>query len=502
MLALVAVLAIATALWRLEATTAGLRIEAVRIGETPATVYRPSSGEPGPVVVIAHGFAGSQRLMQPFAVTFARNGYTAVTFDFLGHGRNPRPLTGSITEPDGATRALIEQTASVTAFARRLGDGRLAVLGHSMASDIVVRVAQADPGIAATIAVSMFSPVVTPTSPRDLLVLVGDWEDGLKREALRVVGQVAAPAAARERVTYGTFADGTARRTAFADGVEHIGVLYSRESMDEALSWLDASFTRPPEIDRYLDARGPWIMLLLAGIVLLGKPLSKLLPVVSAQPTGAGLGWRAAWPAVAGPAIATPVILRFIPTDFLPVVVGDYLAAHFALYGLLVGFGLWWVRSPGARTDAAVSNWPVGLLIASLMVGVYGLLGLGFAIDAFVTSFAASAERIPLILAMLVGTLSYFLTNDWLTRGQGAGRGLHAASQIAFLVSLALAVALDLQRLFFLLVIVPAIVLFLVIGSLFSNWAYGRTGHPFVAALGNAVLFAWALGVTFPMLAG
>ena len=98
------------------------------------------------MIVIAHGFAGSQQLMQPFAVTFARAGYIAVTFDFLGHGRNPRPLGGSITEIDGATRSLAAQTAEVVAFARTLGDGRVAILGHSMASDIVVRVAQARPG--------------------------------------------------------------------------------------------------------------------------------------------------------------------------------------------------------------------------------------------------------------------------------------------------------------------------------------------------------------------
>ena len=73
------------------------------------------------------------------------------------------------------------------AWVRGLGDGRLAVLGHSMASDIIVRFAQAAPDVAATIAVSMFSPVVTATTPRNLLVITGEWEGMLKREALRAV---------------------------------------------------------------------------------------------------------------------------------------------------------------------------------------------------------------------------------------------------------------------------------------------------------------------------
>ena len=155
---------LAIALWQLLSAETGVTITRMSVGATPVTVFAPASGQRAPVVVIAHGFAGSQQLMASFALTFARNGYVAVTFDLLGHGRNPRPLTGSITEVEGATKALVDQFGRVAEFARRLpaGDGRIAVLGHSMATDIVVRYAQQDSAVTATIAVSLFSPVVTP----------------------------------------------------------------------------------------------------------------------------------------------------------------------------------------------------------------------------------------------------------------------------------------------------------------------------------------------------
>jgi hypothetical protein len=38
--------------------------------------------------------------------------------------------------------------------------------------------------------------------------------------------------------------------------------------------------------------------------------------------------------------------------------------------------------------------------------------------------------------------------------------------------------------------------------GLFSAWAYRRTGHPWAAGIANAVVFAWAIGMTFPLLAG
>ena len=149
LLALVAVLLIGLSVWRLESHEAGLTVERFTVEETPATLYRPADAPAGPPVLIAHGFAGSQQLMQPIAIALARAGFTAVTFDYLGHGRHPRPLTGDVTAEDGAGARLLAQMEAVAAEAvgRAQAAGwsgeRLAVLGHSMASDIVVRYAQA-----------------------------------------------------------------------------------------------------------------------------------------------------------------------------------------------------------------------------------------------------------------------------------------------------------------------------------------------------------------------
>jgi hypothetical protein len=103
---------------------------------------------------------------------------------------------------------------------------------------------------------------------------------------------------------------------------------------------------------------------------------------------------------------------------------------------------------------------------------------------------------------MLAGTLPYFAADEWMTRGQAAARGAYAASKLAFLASLSIAIGLDFERLFFLVIIVPVIVLFFAVYGLFSRWAYQATGHPLVAAIANAIAFAWAIGVTFPLLAG
>jgi pimeloyl-ACP methyl ester carboxylesterase len=496
------VLAIAVALWGLQAARRGVLESGVAIGSIPATIFRPADGARHPVVVIAHGFAGSQQLMRSFALAFARNGYIAVTFDFPGHGRNPTPLTGSITEATGATQTLLNAMTRVAAFARGLGDGRLAVLGHSMASDIVVRYAEQSPGVAATIAVSMFSPVVTAIAPPNLLVIVGAWEGPLKREALRAVGLATAPAPAQPFVTYGDPGAGTGRRVAFSAHVEHASVLFSEQSQREALAWLDASFQVERRAPPRIDPRGLYIMLLIAGVVALARPCATLLPRVSAVPLGAGLRWRRLWVPVVVPMLATPLLLRFVPTHFLPVLVGDYLALHYAVYGLFTLLCWRWVRR---REGVAAGGYPVSLAAlagAALLVIAYDFVGIVWPLNAFVTSFVPGPERLLLIAAMLVGTSAYFISDEWVTRGIGAARGAYPASKLAFLVSLAIAVSLDLEHLFFLIIIVPVIALFLLVYGSFSAWVYRSTRHPLVAALANAVAFAWAIGVTFPMLAG
>ncbi len=499
----VALLCIGVGVWRLESATAGLKITHAFAGRTPVTVFQAENGPPSPVVVIAHGFAGSQQLMQPFAETLAKNGFIAVTYDNLGHGRNPEPMRGDVTKvEEGPTPRLVAQFGRVAEFAKSLpgADGRIAVLAHSMTTDIVIRYAQAHPEVAATVAVSMFSPVVTPTSPRNLSVIVGDNEPGkLKDEGRRVVGMVSGGEVV-PGVIYGDFAEGTARRLTFSPGVEHLTVLFSPDSMEKARDWLTRAFGMESAGGGYLDARGPYLALLFFGLTLLAWPLAWLLPRVSEPPEGAGLGWRSLLPVALAPAILTPLILWKAPTDFLPTVVADYITVHFGLYGLLTLVALWIATRGDLSSAFKVRTNYLALAAAAALTGAYSILAFGLALNSYALSFFPIPERIPLLLAVGCGTMPFFLADEWLTRGQGAAWGGYALTKLLFLASLALAVWLNPHKLFFLLFIIPIVLTFFIIYGLFSGWAYRRTGNPIVGGVANALAFAWAIAVTFPML--
>ncbi|MBK8639849.1 MAG: alpha/beta fold hydrolase [Chromatiaceae bacterium] len=524
LVALLALAAIATGLWDLTRATAGLRIETLRVGEVPVTVFRPAAAESmtasppdtglAPIVVIAHGFAGSQQLMQPYAVTLARNGYIAVTFDFPGHGRNPQPFVARLEDDARRVGVLLGALEQVTDFAAGLpgGDGRLALLGHSMAGDVLLRYARAHRDqVVATVLISPYMSATAPkTEPRDLLFVFGALEPEMLHQAGREAivaaseGQLADAAAVTPGVTYGDLADGSARRLVLVPGVEHIGVLYGQGGIGAALDWLNQAFGRTG--DGFIDTRGRALGLLFLGIVALAWPLSRWLPRAATQPLGAGLGWRRLLPVALLPAVLTPPILRFVPSDYLPILLGDYLALHFGVYGLLTLAGL----RLGSLNQGAVAApaggsvppgrvlWP-GLAIGTVAASAYLTLAVALPLDHYVTAFLPGAGRIWLVLGILPGTLAYFAADAWLTQGQGSPRLAPLLTKALFLLSLLGAVALNLSQLFFLIIIVPAILVFFLLYGLVGGWIYHRTRHPLVGALAIGLAFAWSIAVTFPI---
>jgi hypothetical protein len=354
-----------------------------------------------------------------------------------------------------------------------------------------------------------------------MLVIVGAWEPGLTNEGLRVL-RLTGGEGAQEGETVGSLAEGNARRLVFADGVEHIGVLYSAESLAEAVAWTNRAFGR--ETTGALETRGWALLGLFGGLLALAWPAARLLPVAATRKRaarepdvggpepaesgargaavpglGADLGWRRLLPLAFGPALLTPLILWPVPTDFLPVLVGDYLAAHFALYGVLTGLGLWLFGGRGS--GLAGVSWSKTVR-ATLMALLYGALLFGLAMNAFVLNLEPTPARWPVIALLFLGTLAYFLADEWLTRGEHARPGAYPLTKLCFAVSLALAVALDIESLFFLIIIVPLILVFFLIYGLLSRWAYHTTRVPLVAGIANALVFAWAIGVTFPVLGG
>ncbi|EHQ51927.1 hypothetical protein ECTPHS_04498 [Ectothiorhodospira sp. PHS-1] len=500
--ALVSLAAILTALWQLHAGTRGLEIRQIQVDGVPMTLYLPARETPAPVAVIAHGFAGSRQMMQPLAITLARNGYIALTFDFPGHGANTQPFVADLLDED-KRRGLLGgalETAVTTGLALPRSDGRLALLGHSMAGDIILMHMHEHPDRVR--AAVLLSPYISGAFPMEtlnnLLFVFGGLEPaGLHQAALAAF--VPLTDTPETGVTYGNMADGSARRLALAGGVEHIGVLYARDMLRESLAWLNASVSPAgASHDGDLDRRGPWLGLLFLGIIALAWPLSRLLPRVAVPPVGLGLPRRQLLKILWLPALLTPLLLWPVPVGLLPLLLVDYLALHFAVYGLLCWGLLGWSARRHRESAGATLRWQA-LAPAVLLAAGYLTLAIGIPVHLYVTGYLPGPERALILPLVFLGMLLFFSADEWMTRGSEAARGAYALTKVFLFLSLILAVALRLETLFFLIIILPAILVCLTVYGLLSGWIYRATGHPWVGATAVALALAWGMSVTFPL---
>ncbi len=480
-----ALVSIAIAAYHLEDARNGITTSTLAIGDTPATHYQLEDSN-NPMVIIAHGFAGSRQLMQAYSLTLARAGYDVLAFDFEGHGRNPVPMSGDVTAIDGTTRLLVEETRRVIAAARELkgADADLALLGHSMATDVLLRaaIAEADAGrpLATLVGISMFSEVITDQVPSSLLIINGEWEGRLRAPALAQLQLIDPQANEGDTVSSGD----VVRRVVVAPYVEHVSVLYSSVALNETLAWMDMTFKRQSDVRAVRI--GGWILLLLLGIVLLFKPLAQCLPVSDHSRQEVPL--RLFLLAVVLPAACVPVLALLPAVEFLPVLVADYLMLHLLLYGVLQLM----ILRPGLQVRLKVA------LLGAAALTVWGIAVFGVALDRYAASFLPTSGRIAIITVLSLGTV-IFMVADSVVTDAGRGRAWRrVVARIALMCSLGIAAAIDPERLVFLLLILPVLILFYLVHGLMGRWVAQRCG-PLAAGIALGLSLAWAIGVSFPL---
>ena len=443
-----------------------------RVGNTPVTVWRRD--DPIATVVVAHGFAGSRQLMNALSWTLVRNGYDVVAFDFEGHGANPVPMQGDVNEIEGVTRRLVNETVAVMNYA---GD-RPALLGHSMATDVIIRAAEVQPP-GPIVALSAFSGAVTAEHPRNMLLVAGEWEGRLIEFGREAIGLLDTNATEGELLSV----VGVERMALIAPRVEHVGILYTPYTLRETVAWFDRAYAVERD-DIRASAIGPWILLLLGSLMALWWPLSRSIPRqgITAPVSSAPVLLSA------GVALTAPFAVFWIELSALPVLVADYLAVHLGFTGILQLTVLRYFGVPFGRLQILPA-----LLLLAWGIGVFGL-----AIHSYAANFLPNPERAVILFALALGAVPFMIADAVATQG-GRGPLWHRLLlRSAFFASLGLAVWLDFERLFFLILIAPIILLFFLIFGLMGRWTADRAGA-LAPGFALGLILAWSLGVTFPL---
>lgn len=451
----------------------GLRSEFVTVAGVPVEIVRPAGAGDGtdrPVVVVAHGYAGSGRLMRPFADTFARRGYLVALPDLAGHAANTRPLTTD-SEIDSELAAVVHYVRGLPG----VDPAKVVLLGHSMGAAAVVRVAAADPLIAATVAISTgdSAGAALRPGPRRLLLLVGAWEPA----GVRAVAQAAAAA------------DPGERRMVQVPFVEHIGVLYADRTHREAAHWFDDALQHHPDQPVIaakarvaaggLGLAGMLLLVFAAAIRLMGRWVTPVTWPVLPDPGR-----------LAGAVLTAPVaglVGGWVAARILPSAVSGYLVGYFACTGLVLGPAAMRlrVRPPATGGERHRLGWTALTVVATAAVVVPIHLGL--------TSVLPQGGQLVMIVLLTLATGA-------LLGGAHAAVGLPYSVAILVLVCLPLPVAALIGLApGFLALVSPLIAALLGAHLLLAGLAW-RTGTPWWRIVpAGALMLAWPVAAALPL---
>ncbi|MCZ7425347.1 alpha/beta fold hydrolase [Micromonospora sp. WMMA1949] len=479
----VALLAVVLGALLLARADAGLTTRRATVAGVPLTEVRAdgASGDRRPGVVIAHGFAGSARLMRPLADSVARRGGIAVLLDFAGHGASSSRLPGAGRDEERSRAALRHDLDVAVAWLRGrpgVDPDRIVLVGHSMGAGAVVRYAVAHPEIDRAVAISLPDGSDVPAGwPGKLTLVVGGLEFAGFRQAVDEASRDAAP--------------GTRTRVV-APGVEHVSVLFAPRTHAAVLHALPnpagglplSPLTRP-------GGAG----LLLAGLALGFVPLVALLTHGAGTRragTVAGGPRTGRWLAATVPAAGLGAVLAaLLPTARLPLAVGGYVAVFLLLTGVLLAAAARFAQS--GRTQEAGGG-VRSAVVAVVLLG-YAVLAVALPLHLGLTSTVPVGARWWLLPLVTFCCLVFLLGAERLADGHSVRYA--ATGGIAVLV-LAVAAVIGLAPGFVLLV-VP---LFAALVAWQAAWAavLRRRAVPWwLAPSLGAVLLAWPTATTLPL---
>ena len=476
----IAILIMVLSAWMLQRDASGLTADRVVLADTPATITRPDGAPASAVVTVAHGYAGSRQMMRAFTRTLARSGMIVVSYDAAGHGRNARPMLGDLTRVEGATERLADEAVAVTraALDRPDIDGPVAMLGHSMATDVMIRAARRVDA-AAVVAVSMYSDAVTTDEPAHLLILSGATEGRLRDVALDAARLVDPDAS--EGTT--ARAEGVSRRAVAVPWVGHVGVLYAPEALGEAQTWIAGAFGLEPTGSPSLY--GLWTGLLLAGTVALAWPLAGLAGGVRIMP--GPLPRRTVRMAALLPIPLTLGAVWVIPDRVGGVLGFGPLAALMIVWGGTQAIILWrgGVRPtwPDWRGLSVLAGW--GLLFALLL-------------DRYGASFWPTGPRFWLLALLLPGAWLVMACDAALARRLSwpARFALRATLVVTMLACIILVPSMGVA-----FTVLPVMILFWLVHGMAAHWLLDRTNGAAIAA-NLGLWLAWAIAASTPLVAG
>ena len=456
------------------------------IDGTPILITEPAI-QSQDIVFIAHGFAGSTSFMRPIAVALARAGYKTIRYDFLGHGRHSKPYSGDITTTEGATQLFLDQTNKI--INHYFDENKLSrgvIIGHSMASDIIFRAALTNNKIISSIGISNYTDVIEKNKPDNVFILNGQWESHLRKKGLNILSNIGIKNP-QENTLYGSIETGTARKVTSVTNADHVGILYSRQTQEELIQWVDSVFKNKNIIRT--NAIGVWTSILLLSLFS-GFCLSiRFLPLINFEKIKIPFKPVPIVMVLAG--VSTPLLLNFHFLSFTSFPAHDYLINHLILFSVIMCLVF-----PKDALKSVLKNFNLAITVPLF---IFYTLIFGSVLDKYVSSFYPTGFRIPLFFLLLLGCIPISIIIQMLHGAHNRAWITATLAKSILILSLSLAIVLNFEELFLLAYAILLLIAFFFVFGFLSNYLDKRLSNPFSIGLANGVSLAWTLATAIPL---
>lgn len=454
--------------------------------ESPIVITKPIKSNEE-LVFIAHGFAGSSSFMRSIAVSLAKSGYTTIRFDFLGHGKHSLPYSGSITSLRGATSLFINQTNDIVDYYLKKYDKKSAVIiGHSMATDIIVRTALKRDDINAVIGISTYTDAIQNDTPRNVLILNGEWESKLRNKALEILRQsnIKDPL---EDVLYGSFYDGTSRKTVAIKNSDHVRILYSEQTQKEINDWI--SKTTNKNIEPNVNNIGLWTIVLISSLFFLFIIIIDYIPNKRKIKINIPVIHIFSVNLVA--AFLTPILLKTSTFEIINIPTHNYLINHLLLYSFFL-----MILIPNKIYRNILSTFNAYIF---LIVIIFYTLIIGGVIDSYISSFYPSSIRINLIAWTMLGCLPLMVIIQIFNDNQKNNLIMRNITNFFLVLSLSTAIYFNFEELFLLGYAIFLFIAFTLFFGFLSNVLNKKYGNLLSIGLVNGVTLSWTFAIALPI---
>ena len=230
---------------------------------TPVIIDKPK-GEIKGIVFISHGFAGSKTFMKAISLAIVESNYLSIRFDYLGHGKNKRHYSGDVFDENDATMNFVNQTNEIIKhYSSEFAEIPIFIIGHSMASDIIFKVALINPLIEGSIGISNYTNVINKNKPSNVLILNGQFEPFLRKHSLNSLTKIGISKPI-EGITYGDWEDGSTRKVEVVNKTGHVSILYSKNTQKYIIDWLNNISGSKGEPS--LNSFGFWVFILIISL--------------------------------------------------------------------------------------------------------------------------------------------------------------------------------------------------------------------------------------------